>query len=441
MTTEGQQVYTWSVHQVAGDSMVVDVPIDQRFESNFFLAATFVKNEQLMEGSKNISVPATEKVLKVTVATDKPEYRPGEKVTYTLTAQDPNGHPVSAELSLGVVDEAIYAVRPESSEPPEKTFYAREWDQVFTQFSTNYWFMGYSGKHKMELTQLRAPTRLADFKNPQMVQPKIRKYFPDTIQWQPTLTTDANGKAHASFNFPDSLTTWRATVRAVTRDTMVGQVVSKVITRKNLILRLELPRFLDQGDTATLTGIVHNYLATDKMAKVSLDAQGVDLASPAETTVNVPKNGEAVVTWNVRASKIAQAKFVAKALTDEESDAVELDIPVEPWGLQQNVAQSGALRESQDDVKRSLVLPQNLNADASTLRIDLAPSIAGTMMSALDFLASYPYGCVEQTMSSFLPNILVTKAIKDLGLTPPPRLRRTRQENCRRLATPLYVSA
>jgi uncharacterized protein YfaS (alpha-2-macroglobulin family) len=404
---------------VAGDSLVVDIPIEPRFESNFFVNATFVKNEQLMEGSKNIPVPAVEKVLKVTVDTDKPEYKPGEKVTYTLTARDASGRPVSAELSLGVVDEAIYAVRPENVEPPEKTFYAKGWDQVFTQFSTNYWFQGYSGNHKMELTALRAPTRLADFKNPQMVQPQVRKYFPDTIEWQPTIVTDAGGKASASFNFPDSLTTWRATVRAVTRDTMVGQVVSKVITRKNLILRLELPRFMDQGDTATLTGIVHNYLASDKTAKVSLDAQGVELASPAEASVNVPKNGEAVVTWNVRASKIAQAKFLAKALTDEESDAVELEIPVEPWGLQQNVAQSGVLRDDKSDIKSSIVLPQDINAGASTLRIDLAPSIAGTMMSALDFLASYPYGCVEQTMSSFLPNILVTKAIKDLGLTPP----------------------
>jgi uncharacterized protein YfaS (alpha-2-macroglobulin family) len=420
VTTEGQQVYTWSLHPVAGDSLMVDIPIEERFEPNFFLGVTFVKNEQLIEGSKNIPAPATEKVLKVTVETDKPEYRPGEKVAYTITAQDAQGHPVSAELSLGVVDEAIYAVRPDSVNPPEKVFYARAWDKVFTQFSTNYWFMGYSGRHKMELAQLRAPTRLADFKNPQAVQPKVRKFFPDTIQWLPTLVTDASGKAHASFNFPDSLTTWRATVRAVTRDTLVGQVVAKVITRKNLILRLETPRFMDQGDTATLTGIIHNYLSTDKTAQVSLNAQGVDLLGPAEATVNVPKNGEAVVTWNVRASKTAQAKFLAKALTDEESDALELEMPVEPWGLQQNVAQSGALRNDKDEIKRSLVLPQDVNADASTLRIDLAPSIAGTLMSALDFLASYPYGCVEQTMSSFLPNILVTKAIKELGLTPPP---------------------
>ncbi len=124
---------------------MVDIPIEERFEPNFFLERHICKNEQLVEGSKNISVPAAEKVLKVTVETDKPEYRPGEKVTYTLTAQDAEGHPVSAELSLGVVDEAIYAVRPDSVEPPEKVFYARGWDKVFTQFSTTYWFMGYSG--------------------------------------------------------------------------------------------------------------------------------------------------------------------------------------------------------------------------------------------------------------------------------------------------------
>jgi uncharacterized protein YfaS (alpha-2-macroglobulin family) len=420
VTTEGQQVYTWSLHAAPGDSLTVDVPIEERFESNFFVDVAFVKSEQLFESSKNVSVPAVEKVLKVTVETDKPQYRPGEQVTYTITAQDQQGHPVSAELSLGVVDEAIYAVRPDSVQPPEKVFYAREWNKVFTQFSTVYWFTGYSGRHKMELAQLRAPTRLADFKNAgQVVQPKVRKFFPDTIQWLPTLVTDAGGRACASFNFPDSLTTWRATVRAVTRNTLVGQVVAKVITRKNLILRLETPRFMDQGDTATLTGIVHNYLETDKTAKVSLDAEGVELAGPAEATVNVPKNGEAVVTWSVRAPKIAQAKFLAKALTDEESDALELEMPVEPWGLQQSVAQSGALRGDKDEITRALVLPQEINSDASALRIDLAPSIAGTLMSALDFLATYPYGCVEQSMSSFLPNILVTKAVKDLGLTPP----------------------
>jgi hypothetical protein len=420
VTTEGHQVYTWSLHAAAESSFTVDIPIEERYEPNFFIGVTFIKGEQLFESTKKVSVPASEKVLKVTIETDKAQYRPNEKVTYTVTTVDQEGRPVSAEVSLGVVDEAIYAVRPDSVGPPEKVFYASTWNKVITQFSTSYWFTGYAGTHKMELTRLRTPTQLADFKNPgQVVVPEVRKYFPDTIYWMPSLVTDASGKARATFNFPDSLTTWRATARAVTRNTLVGQVTQKVITRKNLILRLALPRFLTQGDTATVTGIVHNYLATEKATRVSLEVQGVELASPAETSVNIPSNGEATVNWTVRAPGIGTATFLGKALTNEESDALELEIPVRPWGLHLNSALSGSLAAEKADVKEKIVLPNDINANASSLRIDLAPSVAGTLMSALDFLASYPYGCVEQTMSSFLPNILVTKAVKELGLNPP----------------------
>jgi uncharacterized protein YfaS (alpha-2-macroglobulin family) len=420
VTTEGQQVFTWSVQTSQESSFTVEVPIEERYEPNFYFAATYVKDEQLHEGSKSISVPATEKILKVTVETDKPQYRPNEKVTYTITAQDEQGRPVSAELSLGVVDEAIYAVRPESAQPPEKVFYRRRWNQVYTQYSTTYWFAGYSGLRKMELTRLREPTRLADFKTARVDQPQVRKYFPDTTYWAPTVTTDASGRARASFTFPDSLTTWRATARAVTRHTLVGQTVHKVITRKNLILRLAIPRFFTQGDTATVTGIVHNYLESEKSARISLEAEGVELAGEREQTVSVAKNGEAVVTWQVRAPKIGEAKFTTKALTDEESDALELTAPVQPWGLHLNSALSGSVSSEQAQITEKITLPNDINADATTLRIDLAPSIAGTLMSALDYLAAYPYGCVEQTMSSFLPNILVTQAVKELGLTPPP---------------------
>jgi hypothetical protein len=421
VSTEGQQVYRWGLHGDSTGSLTVDVPIEPRYQPNFFVGVTFVKDEQLYEATKEVQVPATDKILNVTVETDKPQYRPDDKVSYTITTRNSEGAPVSAEVSLGVVDEAIYAIRPDGTTPPDKVFYARVWDQVQTQFSTVYWFTGYSGNARMQLTRLRAPTELADFKNPgQLVQPQVRKYFPDTIYWMPTLVTDASGKAQASFTFPDSLTTWRATARAVTANTLVGQVTQKVITRKNLILRLEVPRFLSQGDALTVTGIVHNYLGQDKTAHVSLATKGVELKGAAESVLNVPRNGEAVVTWSVQASTIGTADFLGKALTDEESDALELTIPVHPWGLHLNAARSGSLSGDKTETTETITLPSDINTDASSLRIDLAPSVAGTLMSALDFLANYPYGCVEQTMSSFLPNILVARAVKELGLSAPP---------------------
>jgi len=421
VTTEGQQVYTWSVHPSEGGSLTVDVPVEERYEPNFFVGVAFVKSEQLFEATKNVLVPAADKILNVTVETDKPQYKPGEKVSYTISARDSQGKPVSAEVSLGVVDEAIYAIRPDATAPPDKVFYARLWDEVQTQFSTIYWFTGYSGNQRMQLARLRAPAQLADFKNPaSLVQPQVRKYFPDTIYWMPALMTDSSGQARATFTFPDSLTTWRATARAVTANTLVGQITQKVITRKNLILRLEVPRFLTQGDTLTVTGIVHNYLDHDKTAHVSLAVKGVELESAAESAVNVPRNGEAAITWTVRASTIGPADFLGKALTDEESDALELAIPARPWGLQLNAALSGSLTADKTETTQTVTLPSDINPDASSLRIDLAPSVAGTLMSALDYLSSYPYGCVEQTMSSFLPNILVAQAVKELGLSAPP---------------------
>jgi uncharacterized protein YfaS (alpha-2-macroglobulin family) len=62
------------------------------------------------------------------------------------------------------------------------------------------------------------------------------------------------------------------------------------------------------------------------------------------------------------------------------------------------------------------------NAAGRSLRIALAPSLAGSLLGALDFLTSDPYGCTEQTLSSFLPNLLVTRALTELKLAPTERL-------------------
>src|SRR5258708_6114953 len=63
------------------------------------------------------------------------------------------------------------------------------------------------------------------------------------------------------------------------------------------------------------------------------------------------------------------------------------------------------------------IRPAEPAAAAPTLKVSVSPSIAGSIFGALDFLTAYPYGCTEQTMSSFLPNIVVSKAMKDLHLS------------------------
>src|SRR5205814_982998 len=141
-------------------------------------------------------------------------------------------------------------------------------------------------------TALRPATALAQLKPERLVQPKVRKAYPDTAFWIANLTTDSNGRGSARFDFPDSLTTWRATARAITADTRVGNATQKTIVRKNLMLRLATPRFFTQGDEVVISAIVHNYLATAKTARVSLDLPGLQAQD-----VTIPSRGDAKVDW------------------------------------------------------------------------------------------------------------------------------------------------
>src|SRR5208282_3943127 len=102
--------------------------------------------------------------------------------------------------------------------------------------------------------------------------------------------------------------------------------------------------------------------------------------------------------------------------TNEESDAMEITLPVIPLGVRQSDAQSGSVAGADQEEKTIVTLPGNPDQSSPTLDITISPSLAGSIFSALDYLTSYPYGCTEQTMSSFLPDIVVAQAMKDLQL-------------------------
>jgi alpha-2-macroglobulin len=111
------------------------------------------------------------------------------------------------------------------------------------------------------------------------VVPKVRKAFPDTAYWNPNVRTGPDGHAKVEFNFPDALTTWRTTIRAMTDDGKAGGVVTRVLVRKNLIVRLAAPRFFRQGDEVTLRVIAHNYLETAKDVTFALDVTGLEVSA------------------------------------------------------------------------------------------------------------------------------------------------------------------
>ena len=404
VTVEGSRIYDSRTVKLTGKSTLLSIPIKGAYKPNFYVSVCGVRNKQFLRKEVSAKVSIKSQALSIRIEPSKRIYKPAQKAAYKLKVTDSSGKPVSAELSLGVVDEAIYAIEPESTTPILDFFYARRENAVQTYDSFPQIYL--SDPDKAGAPLQNEPMKI-----------RVRKRFLDTAYWGPNIITDANGEAQVSFDLPDNLTTWRATVRGVTMDTLCGQATNTVIARQPMLVRLELPRFLVQGDKSVLTAVVHNYTGRDQRVKVSIRAPRLKVEDEREQTVLVKNDGSERIDWQVSAPKPGAFAVGVRAEGETAGDAVQLDLPVKPHGQESSTSTAAALSGS----SKSISIPVRNDAilEATRLKVRLAPSLASSILGSLDYLAQYPYGCTEQTVSAFLPDVILLQSMKTLGLHNP----------------------
>ncbi len=563
ISTQNNNILSYRVEKIEGTSKIIEIPVEANATPNFYISVSYVSNGTFYSASKNVLVMPEQQFLTVSIGTDKTSYKPKEEGIMMVKVTDNLGNPVrNAEVSIGIVDESIYAIKPDAVKDIKSFFYSPMWNAVSVHYSNSYSYYSYSrlitiyerfdvkslsenelgtikggltdkngnampfvtiiidgdfvagitgedGSYEFKLPEgsytigvmknkksneserelkvkkgqtievnlrssseglimdgvtfgyqqnqseistgqinlngrkldeskkeVNAPTsedkimskskngKDDDFKggrdldeSGQFVEAETRSDFRDAILWSPAVTTDENGYATVSVKFPDNLTAWRITSRVITDDTKVGQQVNTVITRKDLLVRMETPRFFQQNDEVTISTIIHNYLETDKETKLSLKTENLTiLGDPKDQIFTLGKNEEKRIDWRVKVSDPnGFAKLTASALTNEESDAVELKVPLQPHGLQLAKYQAMDISDPEKTDYKFVEVPQYTDLRSTKLTLNVAPSLASTMLSALDELVGYPYGCVEQTMSRFLPTVIVANAFKDLN--------------------------
>ncbi len=254
---------------------------------------------------------------------------------------------------------------------------------------------------------------------------QVRSDFRSTAIWVPDLKTDANGVASVKVKFPESLTTWQATARVSSAGNEFGIGNASARTKQPLIVRLQAPRFFVVGDQVTISAVINNNTDQDMRVTPTLNAEGVTVAGQAvagqmvkgdHAPVNVKANGEARVDWRVTVTHASEAKLKVQGRGGEYADAMEKTFAIYEHGIEKFLSRSGKMRS--DSVALSLDIPAQRKIDTTTLTVQVAPSMATTMLDALPYLVDYPYGCTEQTMSRFLPAAITAKTLRDLGLKP-----------------------
>jgi uncharacterized protein YfaS (alpha-2-macroglobulin family) len=276
-----------------------------------------------------------------------------------------------------------------------------------------------------------------------LVQPAIRSNFADTALWMGALTTDKDGTAQVALDMPESLTTWRIKVWAMGQGTKVGEGSTDVVTRKDLIVRMQAPRFFVQTDEVVLSANVHNYLKSKKSVKVVLDVDGklLEPLAALEQSAEVPANDEARIDWRVKVLGEGQATIRMKALTDEESDAMEQKFPCYVHGMLKMEAWSGAIRPEGSAGQFTVRVPAQRRPQESRLEVRFSPTLAGAMVDALPYLVNYPYGCTEQTLNRFLPTVITQKVLLKMGLNLAEIKRKRTNLNAQELGDPAQRAA
>lgn len=398
VTMEGSRLYNYQVVDMKSTARLVEIPVLDSYAPNAYVGVTFVgKKHQFYESTTMIKVSPARHFLTVNIETDKQKYKPGDTATYTIKAAYSDGKPAAnTELSLGVVDESIYAIRPDPCPDIRRFFYGKRGNAVVTLCSFPEEYSGGPDKGG---------------------QPRVRKDFKDTAVWMPVLMTDENGVVRTSIKLPDNLTTWRATVRAVTMNCEVGEARQKIITTQDLILRLSVPRFFTQGDRGTITAVVHNYTQTPQVVCLNMSpCSNFTFSKPLEETLTVRPDSAARYSWPVTARLSGEATLLCSAKGSTAGDAMQITLPVRPLGVESFITRSGIITATQASINIPAALPPDAAPGSGKLHVYLSCSPIGSLIGNFASLIDYPYGCTEQTMSKLMPSVVAVRLSQSVGL-------------------------
>jgi uncharacterized protein YfaS (alpha-2-macroglobulin family) len=235
----------------------------------------------------------------------------------------------------------------------------------------------------------------------------VRDIFKDTAYWNPSVKTDTNGHAQVTFKLPDNLTTWVLAAVGANETTVVGQTKTELIVSKDVIVRPILPNIFRVGDEARVSALVQNFTETDQVFDVEASFDAGEVKNPIQTAVALKSKESKQLYWDIlpmSEKETAKVTFSARSVSaksPKNNDAVVTKVPVRTFGFGEIEGSTG-----EGEKTYNVALSDDVNQEKTTVSVSLAPTILGTLPSAMQYLVDYPYGCVEQTTSRFVPAVI-----------------------------------
>lgn len=412
ITVEREGIIQQRRMRITSGSTALKFPITEAFAPNAFVSILVVRGRSAKPGAlddpgrptirvgyANLRVTPEIKRLAVTLAGDKPDYRPGDTAAVRIQVRDARKQGVRSEVTLWAVDEGVLSLTGYTTPDPI--------DLVYRERG-----LGVRLASNMTAVAPQVPDGMKGQREPgggggAAGADVLRSRFQTTAFFLGSVVTDAQGNAVARAKLPDNLTTFRVMAVAVTTTDRYGKGESSLLVTRPLLARQALPRFVRPGDRFEAGAVINRRDGSAATVNVSASATGVALNGDSARTVTLAPSRGAEVRFPFAASRGDSATFRFDVNGGGFADAVRVSLPVRPEYHPRVHTLAGVVRDS---ATIELPLPANIDAARSRLVVNVGVSPLPMIRGIADVLQIYPYLCTEQVVSSALPLIALYRA-------------------------------
>ncbi|KAK4808369.1 hypothetical protein QYF61_002606 [Mycteria americana] len=259
-----------------------------------------------------------------------------------------------------------------------------------------------------------------------------RTYFPETWLWD-LVPVGEGGSTEVTVTVPDAITEWEAGMFCTAPQGLGLAPATTLTAFKPFFVELALPYAVVRHEAFTLVATVFNYLRQCLRVQVTL-AESAELEVSASTDEVyggcICADEARTFRWGVRATGLGEVNITistealgSKELCGNEMpvvpaqgrvDTVIKPLLVQPGGILVEKAHNSLLcQEVAEEI--SLEVPANILEGSQRAHVTVMGDIMGNALQNLDRLLAMPYGCGEQNMVRFAPNIYIQQYLEKSG--------------------------
>lgn len=307
-----------------------------------------------------------------------------------------------AQFTIAVVDEGLLDITGFKTPDPWEFFFQKE--RLLTDtYDTFSEVIGLNWGYMYNVFSIGGDMDMAEKYRQNQLQSADSRRFKPVALFKGPLTTDEEGQATVSFKMPDYIGRVRVMVVGAAGGAY-GSREKDITVKSPLMVMPTLPRVLGPEDRIELPVTVFAMEDDLGQVNVNLKLEGpVKVIGEAERVLEFYEQGNKDLFFELEAgAEVGQARITVVASSKEHTVEKTTDLVIRAYNPYTYLAENKVITSGEEG---GFTVPDKGIKNSALARLSISPRKNLNLNHRLKWLIRYPYGCIEQTVSSVFPQL------------------------------------